>query len=505
MAHAPLWFPGAEKEPPFNDAIIRKFITDLLVQSVEDVESDELEIKGWCRNERELADKVAEACSCIANTSGGYVLVGVSDQKSGPKFSRCPHGDVSTSWLRTKIYDLTSPPVECFLFEVSNLLVQETGLTGSNLFVIRVPKTRRISGHVTIANGVSKIRKGKQCHPQYVAQDDRTSVILSHISLDALSTASMDWGIRQHEKRFHTSNIWAHRGEFLAQPGLAKSYLPDEANLPEFHPSFAALLLFGSASAIQQEVGYFETVVETGGKHEVIRKNVIESIKDLCLGEDSILRSRLPQIPADVLKEVIVNAYIHRCYRTPGPIVISITESSLEIRSPGALLSGLDVSNLIYGVPVYRNLLLADGARFVGLCDKIGQGIDLIYQGTLSGGLSLPEFENSENLFVVRIPLKSSEEFKQFVHKRSQILGQLDEVVILSVLWRRDSATLDELSLSMQRKPAFAEGVLSEMCKKLMIEQVHYHSYRLSQAVRQDIQTIFQSDQLQLGLEDLAV
>jgi hypothetical protein len=319
--------------------------------------------------------------------------------------------------------------------------------------------------------------------------------------MEALSTASIDWGIRQHEKRFQTSNNWADRGEFLAQPSLVKLYLPDEAYMPQYHSSFAALLLFGAASEIQREVPFFETVVEDSGTYTHIRKNVIESVRDLCIGDGSILRSRLPQIPPEVLKELVVNAYIHRCYRTPGPVVISISESALEIKSPGELLTGLSVNNLIHGVPVYRNLLLADGARFVGLCDKIGQGIDLVCKGILSGGFSLPEFESGDNLFVARIPLTNSPEFKEFVRRRSQILTQLDEVMVLSVLWRRDLATLDELSLTMQRKSAFAQGVLSEMCKKLLIEEEHHHNYRLTFGVRQDIQTIFQSDQFRLNLE----
>ena len=313
-----------------------------------------------------------------------------------------------------------------------------------------MPKTRCISGHVT-TKGVSKIRIGKQCQPQFLAEDDRTSVTMPHISVDDLSASSIDWGISQHQKRFGTSSAWADRAEFLAQAGLVKPHLEDEEYIPRFQPSFAALLLFGKTSVIERDVAFFETVVQADGKYLRIRKNVIESVRDLCVGESSILRSRLPQIPQDVLKELVVNAYIHRCYRTPGPAVITISDSTLEIRSPGELLTGLSVSNLIYGVPVYRNLLVADGARYVGLCDKIGQGIDLIFKGVVSGGLAIPEFESGDNLFVARIPLTDSPEFKEFVRKRSQALGQLDEVIVISVLWRRSCATLDELALTMQQ------------------------------------------------------
>ena len=497
MSVAPMRSSGPEREPPFDEAVIRKYIADLLVQSAEEVESDQLEIKGWCRDDRELAEKVAEACSCIANTSGGFVLVGVAEgPTSGRKFSPCPHNVVNVSWFQSSIHDLTKPPVQCFPRDVSNLLSEATASRGSNLYAIRVPRTRCISGHIT-TKGISKIRVGKQCLPQYLAEDDRTGVTMPHVPIDDLSASSIDWGISQHQKRFETSGTWADRTEFLAQAGLLKLLLPDEEYLPQFEPTFAGLLLFGKQSVIEREFPFFETVVEADGKYKCIRKNVIESVKELCASENSILRSRLPQIPIDVLKELVVNAYIHRCYRTPSPIVITITGQTLEIKSPGELLTGLSVANLIYGVPVYRNLLLADGARYVGLCDKIGQGIDLIFKGVLSRGLGFPEFESSDNLFVARIPLAGSAEFEEFLKKRSQTLGQLDEVMVLSVLWRRDCATLKELGLTMQRKPDYSQRVLNEMCKKLLIE-FDGQSYQLTSAVRYDIQTIFQSDQFPL-------
>jgi ATP-dependent DNA helicase RecG len=144
--------------------------------------------------------------------------------------------------------------------------------------------------------------------------------------------------------------------------------------------------------------------------------------------------------------------------RTPSPIVITISDGNLEIRSPGELLTGLSVCNLIHGVPVYRNLTFADGARFVGLCDKIGQGIDLVFHGVLSGGLGFPEFESGSNLFTARVPLAGCAEFKEFVRKRSQALSQLDEIIILRMLWSKEAATPEELCSRMQRKREFAEA-----------------------------------------------
>jgi ATP-dependent DNA helicase RecG len=502
MSASPLRFPGREKEVPFDATPIRKIISDLLVQTVEEVESDELEIKGWCRDERELADKVAEACACIANTAGGHVLVGVSDAPySLRKFSRCPHSVVNTSWLQNKVHDLTKPPVECTPFDATGMLAEVIGPSASNLFALRVPRTRYISGHVT-NKGVSKVRRGKQCQPQYLAEDDRTSAIVSHISIEDLSSTSIDWAITQHHMHFETSVDWADRTEFLAHARLVEPYLPDEAYEPSFQPTFAAVLLFGKGSVIERKVSAFETIVITDSSEPMrIRKNVTDSVRELCI-EGSTLRSRLPQVPVEVLKELIVNAYIHRCYRTPSPVMITISESSLEIRSPGELLGGLDVNNLIYGVPVYRNLLLADGARFAGLCDKIGQGIDLVFKNVLSSGLAFPEFESGNNSFTARIPFGDSAEFKEYVRRRSQAVSKLDEVIVLRALWAKDSASLQELAGRMQRKPETAERVLNEMSKKNIIDCDYSGVYRLTSTVRTDIQTIFQSDQSTFGFSE---
>src|ERR1700675_2732102 len=97
-----------------------------------------------------------------------------------------------------------------------------------------------------------------------------------------------------------------------------------------------------------------------------LRKNIIESLREIVLGDHSLLHRHCPALPEVTLRELLVNAYVHRCWRTNGPIMMTITDESLEIKNPGDLLPGLHVDSLIYCTPVYRNLLLAEGIRFAG-------------------------------------------------------------------------------------------------------------------------------------------
>jgi hypothetical protein len=118
MSSIPLGFPTLGKEAPFDATPIHQLISGLLVCATNEVESEQLEIKGWCRDERVLAEKVAEACACIAHTTGGLALVGVADEADGgAKFSACPHPMVTTAWLQATVHNFTRPPVEVVPFD----------------------------------------------------------------------------------------------------------------------------------------------------------------------------------------------------------------------------------------------------------------------------------------------------------------------------------------------------------------------------------------------------
>jgi len=370
---------------------------------------------------------------------------------------------------------------------------------GHNLYAIRVPRTRFVGGHVT-TRGISKVRVGKECVPQYTAEDDRTSAPAPGVRVDDLSTASVDWAMAQHQRHYGVPCTWANRHEFLEQERLIRPFLPDEDTSANFQVSLAALLLFGKVPALQRVAPFFETTIITDKDSNPIRirKNIIDTVRELCFGETALLLARLPQIPDNVIKELVVNAYVHRCYRVGAGVMINISDmDGLEIKSPGGLLTDLSVRNLIYGVPVYRNLLLANGARFAGLCDKIGKGIDIIFKGVLSEGLPFPEFESADNNFTARVALAGSSHFKQFLRTRSEILSNLDEVIVLRVLWAKNLASLEDLCVSMQRKPEFGSRVLDVMTKKNMIEYADKF-FRLTIGVRRDIENIFQAGQLSL-------
>ncbi|HVO81679.1 MAG TPA: ATP-binding protein [Terriglobales bacterium] len=182
--------------------------------------------------------------------------------------------------------------------------------------------------------------------------------------------------------------------------------------------------------------------------------------------------------------------------------MIRVMPSAIEIESPGELPVGIYAESLIHCTPVYRNFLVAEGARYLGMCDKVGKGIDMVYQTVLESGFGFPSFESSRNHVSARIPMEASPEFREFVRKRAQALGQLDELIVLRLLWDKEEASAQELYSLMQRGREFGQDVLARMFRKSMIETIDgaQSVWRLAPVVRSDIQNIFQSDQMNLGL-----
>src|SRR5437899_2827561 len=98
----------------------RNIFVKLLAEPVEVVEGDDLEIKGWCHDEKEFAEKIVESACCIANAKGGAVLGGIEGKQA--LFSNCPHPNVSAAWIEARVKDQSYPPVECQVFDLAELL-----------------------------------------------------------------------------------------------------------------------------------------------------------------------------------------------------------------------------------------------------------------------------------------------------------------------------------------------------------------------------------------------
>lgn len=181
-------------------------------------------------------------------------------------------------------------------------------------------------------------------------------------------------------------------------------------------PTVAGLLLFGTAVALRRSfpmtrVDYirvpgrewvphperrFDTVELRAPMFSLLRRIQAAILDDLPksfgLEEGQLQRSDQPVIPLRALREVLVNALMHRSYRAHAPVQVIRYANRLEIRNPGFSLKSRD--HLGEPGSMSRNPHIAAVLHETRFAETKGSGIRAIREAMDKAGLVPPLFES---------------------------------------------------------------------------------------------------------------
>jgi len=175
----------------------------------------------------------------------------------------------------------------------------------------------------------------------------------------------------------------------VAYPGRDKDYASKERR-PLRGPMTP---LFGTGGLVEN--GLVEQAVE------FVRRNTEVSARL----KDGSRREEQRSYPEEAVREVIVNALVHRDYLLSSTDVeISIYEDRLDVVSPGRLLNGITPERMKAGCRAARNQLLKDVMRDFGYLEHMGMGIPRkIVKGMLEHNGTQPDLVEDDERFVVRL------------------------------------------------------------------------------------------------------
>jgi len=109
------------------------------------------------------------------------------------------------------------------------------------------------------------------------------------------------------------------------------------------------------------------------------------------------------ELPADALREALLNAIAHRDYRSTANVQVYIYHDRLEIITPGGLPAGMKEEDLgLRSMP--RNPLLFSLFYRMNLVEQIGSSIKRIRELCVDYGVADPRFEVSANWVAVVFP-----------------------------------------------------------------------------------------------------
>lgn len=194
----------------------------------------------------------------------------------------------------------------------------------------------------------------------------------------------------------------------------------------ELRPTVAGLLLFGKPQALRRlfpmtRIDYirvpgkewvpdperrFDSVEIRDYLFRAIRRAMAALLDDLPKGfgldEGEAQRTDRPLIPQRVLREGVVNAVMHRSYRSHSPIQIIRYANRIEIHNPGHSLKSPEHLGEPGSVP--RNPRLASVLLDTRFAETKGSGIRVMREMMRAAGLEPPLFESQRgnDSFVAR-------------------------------------------------------------------------------------------------------
>lgn len=347
----------------------------------------------------------------FANTSGGHLLVGVTDDGqivgvSDPDAVMNTLANISRDNCRPALYpviervDIDSVPV---------IAVRVEKLAG--------PPYENNGGQCYVRAGASKQLASPQQRARMLQQSglyhfDETPVAgttladvdheafqkyFEKISRQPIAAAGISIELLLERTRVATTVEETQR---LTVAGLLVFGREPQRFMPQSR--IAAVRFLGNDSAAdrlnpQEMAGTLPQLVKQCEDYVRLYNGVYTKI-------EGFVRREQPFCPPEVLREAVVNAIAHRDYSIAGSqIRLFFFDNHLEVRSPGRLPNAMTLENIRFYNHESRNPLLAQFLNRLGFMEEFGSGIpNMIRQMRAHNGTE-PEFALEGEEFIVRL------------------------------------------------------------------------------------------------------
>lgn len=413
-------------------------------------ESNNLEFKEKMTDSHHFLREVIAFC----NTFGGRILIGIRDDGA--------------------IVGVSDDEAESLLESVPQTIYQSVHPN-----VMPKVYTQRIDGRLVVAIQVSE-GMNKPYFQKSKGLDAGTFVRVgrSSIKADASVIRDLEWRnkgrspderpmygasvrdideealrrfLTQKKIRNHKSNLWE----------IARSYRLICEDQGEMYPTVAGILLFGKDPQEWLPESYIVCSQIRGNEgREIVRtidckgdlfsqfntayNFILESIpkKFVIKGKK---REETFQIPEIGIREVLMNAIVHRDYNVQGPTKVALFENRLEIFSPGSFPGPLQPWGLEDGITYIRNTYTCKVFREAGYIEKMGTGFRELFRLYRIYGLQDPQIVEGENFIKAILPRSVKKQVLDSGHQE-----------ILSILYEKDGISISEI----RQKTAFSKATV---------------------------------------------
>ena len=366
------------------------------------------ELKSWPLNPSSLA----ETLIAFANTDGGQLLIGVSDNG---QLLGVADVDAVMRMVDNVAYNNCEPPLT---------IVQETvnNEAGRAVVVVNIPKGDQRPYRTNQGRFMIRTTSGKRpAARQELLRLFQATESLYYDETVITRATFADLNIPDIEQFFLDAQ--GYRWEQLGLPleRILVNWKLAQQIGETLHPTIAGTICFAKDPQHFLPQAYLTALRIPGTTIDIEpsdRKQITGSLRSLLEDTLRFLNIHLPtphriqglesevklELPPEALREALVNACAHRDYTLHSPIRLLIFDDRIEIRSPGQLPNSVTVEALPLGIHVLRNPIIYNVCLRMGLVTDAGSGIPRIIARVRQFTGQSPTWKLEGNEFVLSIP-----------------------------------------------------------------------------------------------------
>jgi ATP-dependent DNA helicase RecG len=376
---------------------------DVLLQNLDLSEDQELEFKAASEG---LPKSLWETASAFANTDGGYIVLGVSEDRNGFAIS----GVKNVNTLIQDFWNLHNNTQKLNLPICSNADVVSQRVAGKDLIIIRVPRASRTQKPIYINNNPKTGTYKRNYEGDYTCSEEELRQMMRDASndpqdlqiLEKFDLSDLDQNaLKAYRQRF-SSREPDHPSLALDDKGLLQQIggWHQNRNSGQEGLTIAGLLMFGRELSIRDALPYHHLDYQErlsidpeqrwtyrltlDGRWEPNLFNFYfqvygRLVKDLAVPfqlDNQAVRLGETHVH-EALREALVNCLIHADHLSSRPLTILKFPDGFTFSNPGRLRISLK-SLYTGGATDPRNPNLQRMFQMLGLGEKAGSGFQKI-------------------------------------------------------------------------------------------------------------------------------
>lgn len=434
--------------------------------------------------------ELAKDCIAFANATGGQLWLGLEDGEALPPAGQRVPADLPDT-LRRKLAERT--------VNVTVLPDVVTADNGGEFVALRVPRSLTVA---STTDGRYYLRVADQSRP--VTGDEVLRLVSERAALPWETQTTLQLPRADADPAQQQALLQALRASDRVKPSVKEK--TDDELLDHYQLTqgpwltHLGVLCMGRqhqrAQLNSAPVVQFIKVDELGQKvnklvwddHTLSPMALIEAVwaevpdfRERYELPDGLYRQHVPAFDEVVVRELLVNALVHRPYTQRGDIFLNLHPDRLEVVNPGPLPLGVTPQNVLH-TTVRRNEHLARLFHDLKLMEREGSGFDKVYEVLLSQGRPAPELTETHDRVQVTVRRRIlAPRVIDFIAKADQThqLTQRERIT-LGLLAQQEAMTARELVAALELPTVDA---LAPWLKRLLDWQLVQSSGR-TQAMR---------------------